>query len=326
MTSSKLKISSLDLTKMDIKPQDTVQPIARSAQGAFLTHMISESKVMAENKILKSELEKAKDIIPVKLIAPELIKPSKFSNRLEINFESADFEELKKSISESSVNVQPIKVRETPGGEGDYEIVYGHRRHRACLELGIPVAAIVIKEMTEKQLFCEMEKENQFRKNVSPYEQGLLYKKVLDSGLYDSALSLSKDIGVEQAIISKSVSLINLPIEIAKSFPDVTAIQFNWITPLKKAYEKASSKVINEALEISKDVIRPAAVDIYKRLVASANKKDGRVSPMKSKLKMLNDRSVRISIDFLPMEIESRNKILKKINSFIENLTNDTAV
>ena len=67
------------------------------------------------------------------------IKPSKWANRHEASFLTAEFEELKAEIAAAGGNVQPIKVRpvevlngSTPSTDTTYELIFGHRRHRAC--------------------------------------------------------------------------------------------------------------------------------------------------------------------------------------------------
>ena len=76
-----------------------------------------------------------------------------------------------------------------------YEIVFGHRRHRACLELGLLVVTLV-KDLTEQELFEQMDRENRQRKDLTAYEQGEMYRHALDEGLYPSMRKLSESLGV----------------------------------------------------------------------------------------------------------------------------------
>ena len=82
---------------------------------------------------------------------------------------------LKSEMESAGGNVQAIKVRPIPGTEPqEYEIVFGHRRHRACLDLGLEVLA-TIESIDDKELFKEMDRENRQRADLRPYEQGLMY-------------------------------------------------------------------------------------------------------------------------------------------------------
>ncbi|MBK9363084.1 MAG: hypothetical protein IPM99_19260 [Rubrivivax sp.] len=81
-------------------------------------------------------------------------------------------------------------------------MVFGHRRHRACLELGLPVQAMVV-DMYDQQLFEAMERENRARKNLSAWEQGTMYRRALDEGLYPSQRRLAESLGVDISLVSR---------------------------------------------------------------------------------------------------------------------------
>ncbi len=106
----------------------------------------------------------------------------------EASFLTAEFQEFKAEIAAAGDNVQPIKVRPVPVLNGStlptgatYELIFGHRRHRACMDLGIAVLAAV-EEASDVSLFEQMERENRGRKNLSAWEQGTMYRKALDDG------------------------------------------------------------------------------------------------------------------------------------------------
>ncbi|MFD2274834.1 ParB N-terminal domain-containing protein [Undibacterium arcticum] len=84
----------------------------------------------------------------------------KWANRISDSFTSADFLALKEEITQAGGNVQPIKVRPLVGVADRYEIVFGHRRHRACLEAGLPVLCL-IEAVSDQELFKEMDREKQ---------------------------------------------------------------------------------------------------------------------------------------------------------------------
>lgn len=101
---------------------------------------------------------------------PRSIRPFAWANRHQGSFASVEFAKIKADIALRAGNIQAIKVRPIPperarpddqGADPGvrFEIVFGHRRHRACLELGIPVAAM-IETMSDKALFSEMDREN----------------------------------------------------------------------------------------------------------------------------------------------------------------------
>jgi ParB family chromosome partitioning protein len=81
----------------------------------------------------------------VLLLNPDLICPSVLKNRSESEYGTPEFKKLKELIAASGGNVQPIQAR-SPGRSRPSRVSacgirnrFGHRRHRACLELNVPV-------------------------------------------------------------------------------------------------------------------------------------------------------------------------------------------
>src|SRR5712692_6730329 len=109
--------------------------------------MLMVNSLMKESNekvaLLEDRLKQFEGVLPVRLIEPDKIIPSKWANRDIHTFQSAEFDQLKEEIAQAGGNVQPIKVRPLAGDADRYEIVYGHRRHRASLDLNQPVLALV---------------------------------------------------------------------------------------------------------------------------------------------------------------------------------------
>ncbi len=157
-----------------------------TAPGALAKFMVDNSETHKENSILKAKLAEFDDASPVRPIDPKLIVATKWANRISASFESASFTQLKADIQNGGGNVQPIKVRHRQSaieGEAPYEIVYGHRRHRACLELGLPVNTIIASAIDDQALYLEMERENRNRADLSAWEQRAMYARALAKGI-----------------------------------------------------------------------------------------------------------------------------------------------
>lgn len=204
----------------------------------------------AGNEELQAKLREFDGHELVIQLDPGLIDPSTWANRDEINFseDNIAFKELKEEIKNAGGNVQSIKVRR----KGDrFEVVFGHRRLRACRELGLPVSAIV-EDLDDQQLFVQMDRENRARKNLSPYEQGVMYRKALAEGLFKTQVGLQEAIGVTQGAISKAMTLAALPVELVNAFPSKLDLQFRHAQVLSKLLEKDSKAVISKAKELAK--------------------------------------------------------------------------
>lgn len=243
----------------------------KTAPGSMLQFMSSQSAAIKEAEDLKERLKAFDGASPVRLLDPRSIRPSKWANRHDASFESADFAELKAEIESAGGNVQPVRVRPLANalnGSTDtvaYEIVFGHRRHRACLELGIPVRALV-EDASDQELFEAMERENRGRKNLSAWEQGCMYRKALDEGLYPSLRKLAESVKVDVSLVSKSVSLARLPEAVVAAFPSPLDIQFRWAQPLAEALQKDPDGVLQRAKRIKEEGRALAPVQVFDRL------------------------------------------------------------
>ena len=106
----------------------------KTGPGALMAHLAKESTVQRENDQLRTALETWEGATPARKLDPTLVKPSRWANRHPDSFRTAAFDAFKEEIRLSGGNVQPAKVRPSPGTDGEFEIVFGLRRHRACLE------------------------------------------------------------------------------------------------------------------------------------------------------------------------------------------------
>lgn len=136
------------------------------------------------------------------------------------------------------------------GTQFSYEIVFGHRRHRACLELGLPLQAVVT-ELDDRALFEAMDRENRARKNLSAWEQGTMYRRALDGGLYASQRKLAEAVGVDLSLVSKSVALARLPDAVIAAFPSPLDIQFRWAQPLGEALQRDPDGLVARARAVA---------------------------------------------------------------------------
>jgi ParB family chromosome partitioning protein len=179
------------------------------------------------------------------------VSPSRWANRHESSYAGKAYEELRSEIRDAGGNVQPIMVRPLPAakeGASKYEVVFGHRRHRACQELGLPVQAVV-KDVDDRELFGFMERENRARQNLSAYEQGVMYRRALDEGLFTSLRQLAAHVGRDHSDISKAMRIAALPPEVVGAFGSPNDIQFRWAALLTDALERDRAAVLRVAAD-----------------------------------------------------------------------------
>jgi ParB family chromosome partitioning protein len=242
-----------------LSPMVKDEALAGAHQNRLRTspgQMLMVNSLMKESNekvaLLEARLKEYEGSSVVRLIDPRNILPSKWANRSEGSFLSAEFARLREEIEQSGGNVQPVKVRSIPGEEDRYEIVFGHRRHRACLELGLPVLAFV-EDVSDQALFKEMDRENRMRADLSPWEQGCMYRRALADELFSSIGELAKELGVDKGNISKALKLADLPGDVVNAFPSPLELQFRWAKLLNDALQSDPEGVLVRAKEIIED-------------------------------------------------------------------------
>lgn len=233
-------------------PQVAARP--RTGPGYNALQIFTGNALQERITELEAELQRASAERGAVLLAADSIAPSRWANRHESSYAGKAFAELKAEIKDAGGNVQPIMVRPlSDGGEGGqgpakYEVVFGHRRHRACLELGLPVQAVV-RDVSERDLFGFMERENRVRQNLSAYEQGRMYRRALDEDLFASLRQLAAHVGRDHSDISKAMRIAALPQEVVGAFASPNDIQFRWAALLTDALERDRAAVLRVAAD-----------------------------------------------------------------------------
>jgi ParB family transcriptional regulator, chromosome partitioning protein len=103
-------------------------------------------------------------------IDPALIDPSPFPDRLPDD-DAVGFSALRQTMAEEGQKV-PVELRRHPDQNGRFQIVYGHRRWRAALELGIRVKAFVT-DLNDRDMVIAQGIENAARQDLSWIEKAL---------------------------------------------------------------------------------------------------------------------------------------------------------
>ncbi|MDD4941966.1 MAG: ParB/RepB/Spo0J family partition protein [Rhodoferax sp.] len=313
---SKIKFGSTSVAQNPaLDPKAT--PKVKTAPGAMLSfandqrsEMLKENEDLREKavaaEVMKTRLDSVMQDIKqwegakaTKQIDPKLISPSDWANRHIASFETQDFKDLVEEIASSGGNIQPIKVRPIAISDPQrYEIVFGHRRHRACLELGLPVLAL-IESIDDKALFVEMDRENRQREDLRPYEQGLMYRRALDKGLYPSLRALCEATGANLGNSSLVLRLAKVPEMVLDAFPSRLDIQYRWIQPMLGALDKNPDSLIDCAKEISKGRKSGTEIlssDVFARLINSVSSSEPKEAliPQEPQEIVVNGKTVAI--------------------------------
>lgn len=131
------------------------------------------------------------------------ILPNRFQPR--IVFDEAAINELTESIKQYGV-IEPIIVRKVAD---KYEIIAGERRYKASVLAGKDTIPAIITDLNDKDSAEIALIENVQRQNLTPMEEAVSYRKILDMG-YMNQSQLAEKLGKTQSTIANKLRLLNL--------------------------------------------------------------------------------------------------------------------
>lgn len=175
------------------------------------------------------------------------IKPNKGQPRK--SFKEEDLSELTDSIRQNGV-LQPLLVRKK-GNE--YEIVAGERRYQAAKAAGLDEVPVIIREVSDEDVFKLALIENLQRSDLTPLEEARGYRQLIkDKGLTQEELAhiLSKS----RSSITNTLRLLDLPKEV-QSYVEEGTISAGHArailaVPTKDGRIRLAEKVVTERLSV----------------------------------------------------------------------------
>lgn len=197
-TLGKLIPSSTDTNRPnEVKPSGT---FSRSGALGSVARSLGDLKAKAgEAEKLEEKLRDGAHVIE---LDPEEVDPSFLPDRLDVSDDT--FSSLKDAIAENG-QMSPILVRPNPGKSGRYQVAFGHRRLKACFELGITVKAIV-KELSDTALLIAQGQENSERTDLSFLERALFAKKLESQG-FGREVAMAA-LGIDKTELSRLIAVV----------------------------------------------------------------------------------------------------------------------
>lgn len=184
--------------------------------------------------------------IPVGHISPNPYQPRTV-------FEPEAFEDLKKSILANGL-IQPVTVRRIAPGQ--YELISGERRLRACRDIGFKeIPAYIIKVETKEAMLALALIENIQREKLNAIEVAHAYKRLMDECRL-SQEEIADQVGKDRSTITNSIRLLKLPSEVQDAIikDKISAGHARAIIniPDSKAQISLLHKIIGENLSVRK--------------------------------------------------------------------------
>jgi ParB family chromosome partitioning protein len=187
-TPRKSIVASFGLLSAELENKEPTAPELGAAPSPAPTTRVAAGVIGAAHRAIddiRAERDHLRAIVEaggasIHDLDPKIIDPSPFPDRLPDD-DASDFQSLKRSIETEGQKV-PVQVRKHPSATGRYQIVYGHRRWRAALELGQAVRAIEV-DMTDHDLVVAQGIENASRQDLSWIERALFASRMDDAGI-----------------------------------------------------------------------------------------------------------------------------------------------
>jgi ParB family transcriptional regulator, chromosome partitioning protein len=128
-------------------------------------------------------------------------------------FDEERLEELAASIREVGL-LQPIVVR--PVGGGQYELIMGERRWRACQQVGLDPVPAIVRNTQDTDLLRDALIENLQREQLNALEEAAAYQQLLDD-FQATHEQLAQKVGRSRSHITNTLRLLNLPPEVQRT-------------------------------------------------------------------------------------------------------------
>lgn len=135
------------------------------------------------------------------------VKPNKGQPRK--NFDEDALAELADSIQQNGI-LQPILVRKKGA---KYEIIAGERRYQAAKKAGLKEVPVVIREVSDEDVFKLALIENLQRSDLNPIEEAQGYRRLIKEGNLTQE-ELGKVLSKSRSAIANTLRLLDLPKEI----------------------------------------------------------------------------------------------------------------
>ncbi|WP_214319092.1 ParB/RepB/Spo0J family partition protein [Nonomuraea sediminis] len=125
-------------------------------------------------------------------------------------FDEERLQELAASIKEVGL-LQPIVVRSVGGGQ--YELIMGERRWRACQLAGLEQVPAIVRNTQDDALLLDALIENLQREQLNALEEAAAYQQLLDD-FQATHEQLAQKVGRSRSHITNTLRLLNLPPEV----------------------------------------------------------------------------------------------------------------
>jgi len=230
-------------------------------------------------------------------------------------YDEEQLKNLAQSIKSNGL-LQPIIVSPHPNKPNFFITVYGHRRIRAIKMNEEQKIKAIVRHLTQSDMQVQALIENIQREDLSIFEEALAYKALHDTGL--NITQLAKDIGKSRTVVSKTLSVLNLPSEIIDEIKtENLKISYNFITELSTIDK---NKIIDIWNNLDKENLTIKSLKEKKGVLTSTPPQQ---NIKKYDFKVINyfQKSNKYTINFTKKQLKNEKEtIIQELHSLIKKL------
>lgn len=220
----------------------------------------------------------------------ESLVPGKYQPRTRMDQEA--LAELAASIRAQGL-MQPILARTIPGGQ--FEIIAGERRWRACQLAGLKEVAVLVRVVEDEAALKMALIENIQRENLNPLEEALGIQRLIQE-FEMTHQTAAESVGRSRVAVSNLLRLLNLakPVQAMLMAGELDMGHARALLPLMHARQVAAAHDVARKGMSVRDAERLAA-RLMKPADKSSQKKDRDVESLEESLSERLGTTVRIS-------------------------------
>lgn len=146
------------------------------------------------------------EVLRVEAFEPNQVRPWRFHNRRGSGMDHASLDALAHSIRRDGQQQLGLARRLKPGDAHLVEAIFGVRRLEACRRAGAMWRAEVREaSFSDAQCAALMHSENEWTSGISPLENAIQWKSMLDAKVFKNQSALADEIGCHRARVSRAV-------------------------------------------------------------------------------------------------------------------------
>jgi ParB family chromosome partitioning protein len=193
--------------------------------------------------------------------------------------------------------LMPIRVRWN-ADLGKWVVISGERRYRAAMKAGLKTVACVFADngLSPSEILQEQIVENLLREDLKPIEQARAYRQLMDLHGW-TAKELAGELQVSQGAVSKSLSLLTLPVELQEQV-DGGSIPATAAYEVAKVEDKAVQREIARRI-VDEDLTRDAAAEVVRQAAGKSSKTKGRGGvPGRGSVRLFKVAGAKVAVTF----------------------------